>query len=170
MQLAVVADHVFDGTSLRRDCAVIVDGSRIRAVIDRSEVPAATPTRNVPPGSWQAQGAGFARPFDGDLCANRAALREGLNGSPAGLARRRQADAGDGRDAACRGQLYELPAVRSGRHRRRRRCTTADGSLAGSVLDMVSAVRNCVRLLDMPLAQALSLASANPGGVSRHRQ
>ena len=42
------------------------------------------------------------------------------------------------------------------------RCATADGTLAGSVLDMGSAVRNCVRLFDMPLAQALSLASASP--------
>jgi N-acetylglucosamine-6-phosphate deacetylase len=42
------------------------------------------------------------------------------------------------------------------------RCTTADGTLAGSVLDMASAVRNCVRLLGMPLAAALRLASAAP--------
>ncbi len=42
------------------------------------------------------------------------------------------------------------------------RCTTAEGTLAGSFLDMASAVRNCVRLLEMPLAQALSLASASP--------
>jgi N-acetylglucosamine-6-phosphate deacetylase len=42
------------------------------------------------------------------------------------------------------------------------RCTMADGRLAGSVLDMASAVRNCVRLLGMPLAQALALASASP--------
>jgi N-acetylglucosamine-6-phosphate deacetylase len=44
------------------------------------------------------------------------------------------------------------------------RCTTADGTLAGSVLDMASAVRNCVRLLGMPLAAALRLASAAPAG------
>src|SRR5438105_13731156 len=42
------------------------------------------------------------------------------------------------------------------------RCTTADGTLAGSVLDMASAVRNCVRLLDLPLPDALRLASAAP--------
>ena len=42
------------------------------------------------------------------------------------------------------------------------RCTTADGTLAGSVLDMASAVRNCVRLLGIPLPQALTLASAAP--------
>jgi N-acetylglucosamine-6-phosphate deacetylase len=44
------------------------------------------------------------------------------------------------------------------------RCTTADGTLAGSILDMASAVRNCVRLLDLPLARALHLAAAAPAG------
>src|SRR5262249_22181079 len=38
------------------DCAVILDGSLIRAVIDRSEVPAAIPSRNLPPGAWLAPG------------------------------------------------------------------------------------------------------------------
>ena len=55
--------------------------------------------------------------------------------------------------------LYGKPiAVHDGR------CTTSDGTLAGSVLDMASAVRNCVRLLGMPLAAALRLASAAPAG------
>jgi N-acetylglucosamine-6-phosphate deacetylase len=53
--------------------------------------------------------------------------------------------------------LYGQPiVVRGGR------CTTAGGTLAGSVLDMAGAVRNCVRLLGMPLAAALGLASAAP--------
>jgi len=42
------------------------------------------------------------------------------------------------------------------------RCMTSDGTLAGSALDMASAVRNCVRLLDMPLSDVLRLASAAP--------
>ena len=42
------------------------------------------------------------------------------------------------------------------------RCATADGRLAGSALDMASAVRNCVRLLDMPLVDALRLATVPP--------
>jgi N-acetylglucosamine-6-phosphate deacetylase len=42
------------------------------------------------------------------------------------------------------------------------RCTTEDGTLAGSALDMASAVRNCTRLLAMPLPDALRLASATP--------
>lgn len=43
------------------------------------------------------------------------------------------------------------------------RCERADGTLAGAVLDMATAVRNCVRLLGLSLQQALTFASANPG-------
>jgi N-acetylglucosamine-6-phosphate deacetylase len=42
------------------------------------------------------------------------------------------------------------------------RCTTEDGTLAGSALDMASAVRNCVQLLGLPLPDALRLASTTP--------
>lgn len=42
------------------------------------------------------------------------------------------------------------------------RCTTEDGTLAGSAIDMASAVRNCVKLLEMPLPNALRLASHTP--------
>jgi N-acetylglucosamine-6-phosphate deacetylase len=42
------------------------------------------------------------------------------------------------------------------------RLITEDGTLAGAALDMASAVRNGVRLLDLPLADALRLASAAP--------
>jgi N-acetylglucosamine-6-phosphate deacetylase len=42
------------------------------------------------------------------------------------------------------------------------RCARQDGRLAGACLDMASAVRNCVRLLDIPLAETLPLASTNP--------
>jgi N-acetylglucosamine-6-phosphate deacetylase len=42
------------------------------------------------------------------------------------------------------------------------RCVTADGTLAGAALDMASALRNCVKLLDLPLAEALRLASTAP--------
>jgi N-acetylglucosamine-6-phosphate deacetylase len=47
-------------------------------------------------------------------------------------------------------------AVRDGR------CQRADGTLAGAALDMASAVRNCVRLLDLPLTRALQMASSIP--------
>ena len=42
------------------------------------------------------------------------------------------------------------------------RCTTEDGTLAGSAIDMATAVRNCVKLLEMPLPDALRLASRTP--------
>lgn len=42
------------------------------------------------------------------------------------------------------------------------RCLRADGTLAGAVLDMASAVRNCVRMLDVPLERALTFASVHP--------
>ena len=37
-----------------------------------------------------------------------------------------------------------------------------DGTLAGSVLDMATAVKNCMRLLGVPLPDALRFASAHP--------
>ncbi|HEY1363651.1 MAG TPA: N-acetylglucosamine-6-phosphate deacetylase [Xanthobacteraceae bacterium] len=42
------------------------------------------------------------------------------------------------------------------------RCLRRDGTLAGTVLDMASAVRNCVRMLEAPLERALGFASLNP--------
>ena len=42
------------------------------------------------------------------------------------------------------------------------RLATNDGTLAGSDLDMASAVRNCVNLLDVSLGEALRMASLYP--------
>jgi N-acetylglucosamine-6-phosphate deacetylase len=42
------------------------------------------------------------------------------------------------------------------------RCTRSDGALAGTALDMATAVRNCVEFLDIPLVSALRLASLEP--------
>ena len=42
------------------------------------------------------------------------------------------------------------------------RVTMKDGTLAGSGIDMASAVRNCVKLLGVPLADALRFASRSP--------
>lgn len=42
------------------------------------------------------------------------------------------------------------------------RCVRPDGTLAGALLDMVSAVRNSVRTLGLPLSSALRLATTNP--------
>src|SRR5258705_10355850 len=44
------------------------------------------------------------------------------------------------------------------------RCTTKDGRLAGSGIDMATAVRNCVKLLRGPPADALRFASGAPAG------
>jgi N-acetylglucosamine-6-phosphate deacetylase len=41
-------------------------------------------------------------------------------------------------------------------------CFLQDGTLAGTALDMATAVRNCVRLLDVPLPEALTFATAHP--------
>lgn len=59
--------------------------------------------------------------------------------------------------AACSFRLYgETITVQNGR------CARADGTLAGAFLDMASAVRNCVRLCDVPLSDALRFATKNP--------
>jgi N-acetylglucosamine-6-phosphate deacetylase len=42
------------------------------------------------------------------------------------------------------------------------RCVRRDGVLAGSLLDMATAVRNCVELLQIPLERALQFASTHP--------
>ena len=42
------------------------------------------------------------------------------------------------------------------------KCVSANGTIAGSDLDMVTAVRNCVELLGLSLEQASMLASTNP--------
>lgn len=42
------------------------------------------------------------------------------------------------------------------------RCTTEGGTLAGSDLDMASAVRNAVSMLDVPLETAVQMASTTP--------
>jgi N-acetylglucosamine-6-phosphate deacetylase len=42
------------------------------------------------------------------------------------------------------------------------RCLRPDGTLAGTALDMASAVRNCVNLLQIALTDALRFASRNP--------
>ena len=56
MEFAVSADHVFDGTMLRHDCAVVIEDSRIRAVMRRNELPAAIPQQGLPTGVWLVPG------------------------------------------------------------------------------------------------------------------
>src|SRR5690349_22244214 len=56
MRVVVAADHVFDGTTLRRDCAVVINGAQIHAVVHRNEVPSAVPVEALPSGAWLAPG------------------------------------------------------------------------------------------------------------------
>lgn len=42
------------------------------------------------------------------------------------------------------------------------RCLRPDGTLAGAALDMGTAIRNCIKLLQVPLQDALRFASRNP--------
>ena len=42
------------------------------------------------------------------------------------------------------------------------KCVNADGTLAGSDLDMASAVRNAVSMLGLDLADAVAMAGTNP--------
>ena len=52
-------------------------------------------------------------------------------------------------------------------HRAHGKLTTADGTLAGSDLDMASAVRNTVERLGLPLTTALRMASRVPAAFLR---
>src|SRR5437764_15321570 len=56
MGFAIAADHVFDGTMLRHDCAVLIEDSRIRSVMRPGELPAAIPHRRLPTGAWLVPG------------------------------------------------------------------------------------------------------------------
>ena len=47
------------------------------------------------------------------------------------------------------------------------RCQLADGTLAGSALTMIGAVRNVVELIGLPLSEALRMASRYPAGFMR---
>src|SRR6266576_5104856 len=53
---AVVADTVFDGETLHRDHAVIIEGSRISAVVPTRDLPRELPIRHLPDGAWLAPG------------------------------------------------------------------------------------------------------------------
>ena len=53
---AIAASHVFDGLAVHRDRAVVVDGSRIAALVPRRDVPAGVPVAALPEGLWLAPG------------------------------------------------------------------------------------------------------------------
>ena len=53
---AVAAGTTFDGAGLREDCAVIVEGGHIVALMSRREVPAGLAVHELPQGAWLAPG------------------------------------------------------------------------------------------------------------------
>jgi N-acetylglucosamine-6-phosphate deacetylase len=56
MRHVATADMLFDGVQVRQDCAVVIDGPKIAAVLPRSELPAGIPVRALPAGAWLAPG------------------------------------------------------------------------------------------------------------------
>jgi N-acetylglucosamine-6-phosphate deacetylase len=53
---AVAAEHIFDGTAMRRKFAVLIEGEDIIGVVPLAEVPRGTPVKALPPGAWLAPG------------------------------------------------------------------------------------------------------------------
>ncbi len=53
---AVAADHVFDGTALHGDCAVLIDRGEIAQLVARGDIPHGVPVRDLPAGAWLAPG------------------------------------------------------------------------------------------------------------------
>src|SRR5205807_8265100 len=48
----VAADTVFDGATLHRDHAVIVEGSRISALVPTGDLPRSLSVEHLPDGAW----------------------------------------------------------------------------------------------------------------------
>ena len=55
-QHAVAAGTVFDGSDLHHDCAVVIEGHHVAALLPLSELPAAVPAQMLPEGAWLAPG------------------------------------------------------------------------------------------------------------------
>ncbi|MBV9428806.1 MAG: N-acetylglucosamine-6-phosphate deacetylase [Bradyrhizobiaceae bacterium] len=53
---ALAADHVFDGTALHEDCAVLIDGGDIVQLVRRGEIPEKISAHELPSGAWLAPG------------------------------------------------------------------------------------------------------------------
>jgi len=53
---AIVADHVFDGATVREHTAVVVDGSRIVDLVPAAKLSAGISIHNLPEGAWLAPG------------------------------------------------------------------------------------------------------------------
>jgi N-acetylglucosamine-6-phosphate deacetylase len=53
---AISADHVFDGDTVHRDSAVVIDSGRVVAIVPRAELSSAMPVYKATPGAWLAPG------------------------------------------------------------------------------------------------------------------
>jgi N-acetylglucosamine-6-phosphate deacetylase len=53
---AVAARTLFDGSRLRHNCAVVIEGARILGLVPRGDVSAAMPVHTLPDGAWLAPG------------------------------------------------------------------------------------------------------------------
>ena len=53
---AAAADTVFDGAAVHRDCAVVIEGGDIVALLPRRQLPPGMPVRDLPDGAWLAPG------------------------------------------------------------------------------------------------------------------
>jgi len=56
MRHAIATDTIFDGTAILHDCAVLIEGERIAAIVARAELPPDIPLRKLPKGAWLAPG------------------------------------------------------------------------------------------------------------------
>src|SRR5205085_6070281 len=53
---AAAADTVFDGAAVHRDCAVVIEGGDIVALLPRRQLPAGMPVHDLPDGAWLTPG------------------------------------------------------------------------------------------------------------------
>ncbi len=78
-QHAIAADAVFDGAALHGDCAVVIDGADIAALMPRREVPREIPVRAMPPRAWLAPGfIDVQVNGGGDVLFNDSPTQEGI--------------------------------------------------------------------------------------------
>jgi N-acetylglucosamine-6-phosphate deacetylase len=76
---AVVAGTVFDGTAVRHDCAVLIEGTRIAGVVPRRELPESMPTQTLPADLWLAPGfIDIQVNGGGDVLFNEAPTPDGI--------------------------------------------------------------------------------------------
>jgi N-acetylglucosamine-6-phosphate deacetylase len=77
---AVVADHVFDGTTRHQHAAVLIGGARVSRIVSRSEIPENLPVRILPDGVWLVPGfIDLQVNGGGDVLFNDAPTPEGIS-------------------------------------------------------------------------------------------